>query len=476
MISTGVPGFDTILGGGLPSSGLYLVQGLAGSGKTTLAGQIAFHQASQGRKVIFLTLIAESHGKLLNHLGNYSFFDESLLGSRIMLFSGYHYLATKGLPELIGFITSTLAEHKPDMLVVDGFRSVREAGSSGSALSEFMHTLNSLCATMGCTTFLLSPTQGNQPESENTLVDGLIELGQFEKGLRLVRKIQVHKIRGSKHLLGRHAFEIDADGVIIYPRLEAMASNDQLQIDASARYLRFGIPGWDELIGGGIEEGSVSDLIGHPGTGKTLMGLSFLHEGLRKGERCLMLGFYESVPRLMRQAQGVGLGLQAALDSGQLGIIWLPPLEFLMDKVAGRVLADIEQRGVTRLFIDGIEGFEAISVDSQRVSGFLLALVSELRARNVTTVFTQELAYLPVTGRSRDLPSSALFENIFLLKNREIAEKHYRQVSVIKLREHGYDTSNHILGISDTGLRLDGPVSALEKQTGVAASGQSEPE
>ena len=381
LISTGIKGFDTILGGGLPKGGLYLVQGLAGSGKTTLAGQIGFHHAGQGGKVILMTLIAESHGKLLNHLSNYSFYDENLLGSRISLFSGYHHLVKESLSELMNFITSTLAEYQPDLLIIDGFRSVRETGTSSSVLSEFMHTLNSLGTTMGCTTLLLSPTEGNQPESENTLVDGLIELGHFEKGMRIVREVQIYKIRGGKHLLGRHTFEIDTEGIIVYPRLEALTSSEKLQINASDQYLRFGIPGWDELMGGGIEQGSTFNLIGHPGTGKTLMGLSFLNQGLREGEQCLMLGFYESVPRLMLKAKAVGLDLQAALDSGQLNILWLPPLEFLMDEVAGRVLADIEQRKVSRLFVDGIEGFEAISIHGHRVSSFLLALVNELRAR-----------------------------------------------------------------------------------------------
>ena len=463
LISTGVNGFDTILGGGLPKGGLYLVQGLAGSGKTTLAGQIGFHHAGQGGKVILLTLIAESHGKLLNHLSNYSFYDENLLGSRIFLFSGYHHLTKKSLSELMSFITSTLAEHQPDMLIIDGFRSVRETGTSSSALSEFMHTLNSLGTTMGCTTLLLSPVEGNQPESENTLVDGLIELGQFEKGMRIVREIQIYKIRGGKHFLGKHMFDIRANGINIHPRLEALTSNSGLTIGASDKCSGFGIAGWDELIGGGIEVGSTSNMIGHPGTGKTLMGLNYLYQGLREGQQCLMLGFYESVSRLVLKAKAIGLDLQPALDSGQLGILWLPPLEFLMDELAGRVLEDIDRRGVTRLFVDGIEGFEAIAIYPERVSSFLLALVSELRARNVTSIFTQELSYFPEVSRSKSLPTSALYENIFLLKNREIGEKHYRQICVMKLREHGYDASNRILEISDSGLRLGGLVSSIDK-------------
>jgi circadian clock protein KaiC len=142
LLQTGIPGFDEILGGGLPMGSLYLIQGLAGSGKTTLACQIGFTQARKGQKVLILTLIAESHAKMLNHFSNFSFFDEALVGEQVTFFSGYASLSKGGLRELLGLITSCLTEQQPGLLIVDGFRSVRESSPSDLALSEFMHSLN----------------------------------------------------------------------------------------------------------------------------------------------------------------------------------------------------------------------------------------------------------------------------------------------------------------------------------------------
>jgi circadian clock protein KaiC len=460
LLPTGIPGLDQILGGGLPAHRLHMIQGLAGSCKTTLACQMAFDQASRGSKVMVLTLIAESHAKLVQHLANFSFFDADMIGDRIEFFGGYHALTLGGLRELLTFITSNLAKSRPDMLIVDGFRSVRDTPPSDLGLSEFMHLLNSLVSTMGCTTVLLSPVQGNLPESENTLVDGLIELSQHEEGLRLVREIKVFKARGAYHLLGKHTFEVTPDGVMVYPRLEAVASRHNPAPGALNSYARFGIAEWDAMTGGGVCAGSVTCLIGHPGVGKTIMGLHFIHEGLREGEPCMVLGFYESPERLLQKARTVGLPMCAHHENEKLRIMWRLPLEVLMDQVAHELLADIDRRGVKRLLIDGIEGFHSISAHKDRIRPFVVALVNELRVRNVTTFITQELPYLKQSVGEADATGSMLYENVMLLKYVEQAGINRRLISVLKMREHSYDPSHHVLQISDRGITINRAISS----------------
>lgn len=457
LLNTHIPGLDDILGGGFPAHSLYLIQGLAGSGKTTLACQIGFQHAHQGKKVLILTLIAETHGKMLNHLSNFSFFDEQLVGERIVFIGAYSDLLRGGLRELLKSIAATLTEQKPDIMIIDGFRTVREAKPSDVALSEFMLSLNSLVSTMECTTFLLSPTEGNQADSENTLVDGLIELSQYERGLQLIREIKVFKLRGSKHLLGRHVFEVGEDGVEIYPRLEAVSSLSPAMPTAAAGRVSFGIQGWDGLTKGGVARGSTTALLGNPGVGKTLMALHFIHEGLQRGEKALIVGFYESPQRLLEKARSVGLDLTSYFNSGALQIIWHPPLEVLVDSLANGLLRNIEQRGVTRLMIDGIDGLREVVIHEGRSRSLLAALVNELRVRNVTTFFTQELPYLGHSPMQSDATASALFENIILLRYVDVAGINLRQIGVLKLRENSYDAANHVLLISDQGMSIDGP-------------------
>ncbi|EJM97569.1 ATPase domain-containing protein [Herbaspirillum sp. YR522] len=458
LLRTGIAGFDEILGGGLPEGSLYLIQGLAGSGKTTLACQIGFMQAGAGRKVMVLTLIAESHAKMLNHVSNFDFFDEQLVGSNILLLSGYGSLASEGLRGLLKLITAELNRHRPHLLVIDGFRSVRETGPSDLNLSEFMHALNSLVFTMNCTTILLSPVEGNLPESENTLVDGVIELSQYEQGMQLVREIKVFKVRGANHLLGKHVFEINGGGLQIFPRLEAVATRQRKVPGPVDTLVSVGIPSWDRCIGGGVVGGSITCLLGSPGVGKTLMGLHFIEQGLKQGEKCLIVGFSESPQRLVVKARRAGIELEPYLADGSLGMLWQLPLEMLCDDLAKRMLDDIAQRGVARLLIDGIDGMRSIVVQPQRGVSFVVALSNELRTYGVTTFMTEQLAYFHDDHPPTERFASQLYENIMLLEYTLQDQVNRRQISVLKLRENGYDGAKRLMNISDTGIEIDGPV------------------
>lgn len=460
LLSTGVQGLDDVVGGGLPANSVYLIQGLAGTGKTTLACQIGFLHAKRGKKVLLLTLIAESHAKMVNHLGNFAFFDESLIGEKVVFLSGYTTLQKEGLRGLLVFIATALAEQQADILVVDGFRSIRDSSPTDLALAEFMHSLNSLVLSMGCTTFLLSPTEGNRPESENTLVDGLIELTQHEKGMRLIRELKVYKIRGADHLLGRHVFELKHSGVVIYPRYEAVVTHANRPPAASREHVGFGIPTWDALTGGGVLRGSITNILGSPGVGKTLMGVHFIEQGLRDKEQCLIVGFHESPPRLIEKARNIGIDFTKAIEDGRLEIMWQLPLEVLIDNLAARLLENIKVRGVTRLFIDGVEGLRDTVMYPERVHTFLVALINELRVQSVTVLCTEQLPYFQEAIAKFDSSAAALYENTMLLRYVEIGGVHHRQISVLKLRENEYDAANHIITISASGISIDRTVAA----------------
>jgi circadian clock protein KaiC len=350
------------------------------------------------------------------------------------------------------------------MLVVDGFRSIRSASPSDLDLSEFMHSLNALVASMGCTTLLLSPVEGNEPESENTLVDGLIELSQYEQGMRQIREVKVFKMRGARHLLGKHSFEVTHDGVKMYPRLETLSGHKNIAAPAAADYVSCGIPSWDKAIGGGIIRSSVTNLLGSPGVGKTSMALHFIHEGLRENENVLVVGFYESPARLLEKARKLGIDLSRYIDNKQLEIMWHLPLEVLIDRLASEMLENISRRNVTRLVIDGIDGIRNITMHPDRASSFMIALVNELRLRDVTTFITEQLPYFKESIPTASSSSSALYENIMLLEFVEHNDVHHRQISVLKLRENGYDNENHLMIISDHGVEVDGYISQIKKR------------
>lgn len=450
LLKSGVAGFDVVLGGGLPEGGLYLIQGLAGSGKTTLACQIGFSHARQGEKVLILTLLGESHAKMINHFANFSFFDEALIGQELMFFSAYKSVK-KGLRELLHFIVETMSKENPHILIIDGFRSIRNSNATDMALAEFMHSLNSLVSSMNCTTFLLSPVEGNVTDNENTLVDGVIELGQYCQGMGVIRELQIFKIRGAKHLLGKHVFEVRDDGVVVYPRFEAIASKSKAP-PADARRCSVGIPSWDSRIGGGVAAGSVTCLLGSPGVGKTLMGLHFIGEGLKHDENCLIVGFHESPETIVQKAQRIGIDLQPHVDSGKLQLMWQLPLEILIDDLASRMLACVREQKVSRLLIDGVEGLANLIMHPERSRSFLVALTNQLRMHGVTVYITEQLHYFRKLAPKAEPSSSSLYENIMLLEYFTVGDINHRQVSVMKLRENEYDGANRLMTITHKGI------------------------
>lgn len=461
-LQTCVSGLDVVLGGGLPSGSLYLIQGLAGSGKTTLACQIGFNHARQGKKVLVLTLLGESHAKMINHFRNFSFFDEAVIGKEMMFFSAYASLVKGGLRDLLQIIITTMSDQMPSILIIDGFRSVRNSSATDLALSEFMHSLNSLVSSMGCTTFLLSPVEGNVTDSENTLVDGVIELGQHEQGMGVIRELQLFKVRGAKHLLGKHVFEVKDEGVVVYPRFEALATSAEAPPAQRAR-LSVGIPSWDARIGGGIVSGSITCLLGSPGVGKTIMGLHFIADGLKNGEKCLIVGFHESPDSLVQKALTIGLELQPYIDNGSLEIMWQLPLEILIDDLASRLLNNIRVRSVSRLLIDGVEGVGNLIMHPERSRSFLVALTNELRLHRVTVYVTEQLHYFKKSLPGAEPSSSALYENIMLLEYFASGDVNHRQISVMKLRENGYDGANRLMTISGQGIAVGDPSSSVNR-------------
>ena len=453
LVTTGVKGLDSILGGGLVAGGLYLIEGMAGAGKTILSSQIAFHRIAQGERVLYMTLIAESHSKLLAHLKPLTFYDESAISDPMLFVSGYHELMTAGLTGFLRVIAATLRSHRPALLIVDGFRSAREFSSTDLQLSQFIHELNTLVTATNCTTLLLAPLSGNEPRPEHTLVDGLIELNRISIGMRRSREVEVHKLRARNHLLGKHFFKITEHGLETFPRIEAMETEPPGEPDLKTRS-GFGVRGFDEMLGGGLVKGSTTTLLGPSGIGKTLLALKFLEEGVRRGEKCVYFGFYESPGRLLGKADSVGIHLIEAVDDGRLIVQWQPAIEQAIDELADKLLHTLIETGASRLAIDGIEGFRDSALRSERVGLFLNALTNRLRDAGVTTLLTEELPLWAESIQSNPVRASATTENIVLMRYVEAGARMDRLISVVKLRESAHDPSIRALKIDASGLEV----------------------
>ncbi|HEX4416634.1 MAG TPA: ATPase domain-containing protein, partial [Kofleriaceae bacterium] len=286
-MDTGVPGLDTILNGGLFKGGVYIVEGTPGAGKTILGNQICFHRASRGDSTVYMTLLAESHTRLISHLRSMAFFRPELISSSIYYISAFKVLEETGLDGLLKSIQESIYARKATFVVLDGLVSAEEFAPSARDFKKFIHGLQTISGMTDCTVVLLSSTERVTGfRSEHTMVDGLIELGDTLVGVQSLRYVLIRKLRGTSQLRGRHALEISSAGIKIRPRIETLLRSPD-EDDPQPRAVEpadFGVVGLDAMLRGGLPGGSSTIVLGPSGSGKTTLGLQFLSAGRRHGQ------------------------------------------------------------------------------------------------------------------------------------------------------------------------------------------------
>ncbi|NLR97048.1 serine/threonine protein kinase [Rhizobium sp. P38BS-XIX] len=463
---TGIPGMDTVLGGGLVEGASYIIQGQPGAGKTIFSNQVAFANLARGGKVLYVTLLAETHDRLFQSLGTLEFFDRSQLGTNISYVSVFQTLRDEGLSAVVRLIREETIRRGATLLVFDGLLNASDRGDSTLDVKTFVAEVQSQAAFVGCTVLFLTSTRVAEDSPEHTMVDGVVELHDELVGVRAVRRLQVKKSRGSAALGGYHQFEITSRGFIIYPRMEAaLASATVEEEHRAATPVATGTAGFDRLLGGGLPAHSVSLIFGPSGCGKTSLGLNFLSLASEQ-EPALHFGFYETPARLKGKARALGVDLDTPLNSGALRVIWNPMTENLLDKLGHRLLDEVRARGVKRLLIDGLGGFERAAVYQPRLVEFFAALTNELRALGVTALATWELQDLfgpTVTAPGSEI--SSLLDNLVMLRHVEIASRYKRTISVLKVRDSAYEPVIHEVGFGPDGMTITTP---LEAVTGAA--------
>lgn len=392
-VLSGVAGLDELLNGGFFKGGIYIVEGAPGSGKTILGNQICFSQAAAGKEVLYVTLIAETVGHMLLNLGGMRFFDEKAVGAGISYLSGFSALRTEGLTGLLHLLRREAAARRVSLIVIDGFASASDSADSSEELKVFVQQLQTQSDAADCTVFLLTNPTEAKPSSEETMVDGIINLGSSFRDYSALRELHIRKFRGSSYLEGIHNYRIGDDGITVYPRMETLVSHAAIDNGEFGR-LSSGISQLDSMLGGGLPERSMTMLVGPSGIGKSMIGLQFLAQSTAE-EPGLLFGFYETPARIRSRAQTLP-SLGQAIDGGDIEILWQPPSERSLDEFAARLVGAVKRRKVRRLVVDGLAGFKKAR-RSRPIEPFFAALVQELCGLGVTSVCTAVLQ----TYRSR---------------------------------------------------------------------------
>jgi circadian clock protein KaiC len=455
-VPSGVAGLDTILGGGFLKGGLYIVQGTPGSGKTTLANQICFHHVAGGGHAMYVTLLAEYHARMMQHLGTMSFFDQSQIPDHLSYISGFSILRQDGLPGLLALVRREIIVRRVSTLIVDGFATAQRVAPGDLALNEFVHELQGVAIATDCTMFLLnSAKEAEKVTPEHTMVDGILEMSDQLFGWSAERALQVTKFRGSAYLRGKHAFEITGDGLVVYPRTEALLAKPSRADNSGDEKVSSGFDRLDAMLDGGLPVASTTMVMGPSGVGKTTLGLHFLSRCSAE-EPGLLFGFYETPPRIVAKAREVCRPLQPLLDSGAVEVLWLPPTNGLLDAYGEQLLNAVRRRGVRRLFIDGLGAIQNAANEPGRMSNYLTTMMNELRVQGVTTVYTLEVP--DIIGPHIRTPIgdlSSLAENLVLLRYIELRSRLYRLISILKVRDGSFNPLLHEFKLTDHGLAIE---------------------
>jgi circadian clock protein KaiC len=462
QLATGVRGLDDIVGGGLPEFSFNIIAGAPGSGKTTMAHQIVFANATPKKPALYITVLGEPSLKMLRYQQQYSFFDPSKLGKAVRFLNMSSVLLERNLTGVLEEITREVQASNPSVVVVDSFRSVLRKSAEGESemdLQNFVQLLAVLLTTWQATTFLIG--EYSEVEMRNnpvfTVADGIFWLTQNAERNSVVRKLQIVKLRGQNSVPGLHTIRITDDGVQAFSRTFGFL-RDKVR-PARPRRLSIGIPELDKMMGGGIPEGDSVLVSGPSGTGKSALATQFLAEGLRKGEPGIAAIFEERPQGYAARASSLGLDLHSPQKSGKLELLYLRPLDLSVDETMQEILDAVERVKAKRLVIDSLVGFEMALAPGFREDfrESLYRMIAALTGAGVTIFTTVEIEDTFTSMQLSHYAISFLTDDIIRLRYVEIDGQLRKVIVIVKMRgcNHSKDIREYI--ITDEGLVLIGP-------------------
>jgi circadian clock protein KaiC len=454
-LRTGIPGLDVVLGGGFFRSGVYIVHGQPGSGKTIFANQLCYRHVAGGGRAVYVTLLAESHSRMLQHIRPLGFFDESAIPDKLSYISAFHDLEADGLKGLMSVLRREMRARHVSVLVLDGLVAAAEAAETDRELKKFVHEVQTSAVFHGCTVFLLTSGSTQRINAEHTMVDGLIELEDRLFDARSERSVQVRKFRGGGSLRGKHALRISDAGIEVFPRIEALLTTPP-DGGMARSATSTGVDTLDALIAaGGVPRASATVAVGSTGTGKTTLGLHFLAHSSAE-EPGLMFNFFESPDRLRAKARSFGFDLNALEAKGIVSLLWFSQGEHMLDELGHILLTEVQRRGVKRLVIDGLSGFFESAIYPERIGRFFSCLTNELRRLGVTVLMTLETRDVVSSSVSAPYGVSGFVDNLLFLRFVQNEGMVKRLITITKMRDSDFDHGLHELKITSSGMLVAG--------------------
>lgn len=456
-VSTGIKELDAVTGGGLPVGSLVILAGPPGTGKTILAQQIAFTNATPEHHAVYYTTLSEPHSKLIRHLDQFAWFSADALGKIIDFLHLPGIGSELDLETFTKEIARTSFETEPSVVVIDSSRALHDFAPA-DRIRQIVYDLASRVAHSNAILIFVGEYDSqdliNAPEF--AVADVIVQMSNDPTASFDRRMLRIAKMRGSEHLSGRHTFIIGNEGIRVYPRSESVIASRQ---DVEDRRVSTGVAELDEMIGGGLPAGSATLVAGPSGAGKTVMGLQFVADGLARGEHCIYVALQESKTQLLHKARAFGWDLAGAVDEGRLIIESLQPVDLNLDVVAAEIRAAVKGTA-RRVVLDSLAELHN-AAQNERFADYVWSLIESFRSVGATTMVTSETEAF--FGPSFELARGISFvvDNVVLMRYTELQSEIRRALGVVKMRDSDHVKSLVEFEITKRGISLKGKFAGL---------------
>jgi circadian clock protein KaiC len=457
-LSSGSDRLDGTLGGGFMANAINFILGPPGSGKTILAQQYLFHNATEQHPGVYFSTVSEPLEKILRYAQTLTFFDGRALGKSVLYEDLGGVLNDKGLPGILARVTEVLREQGPSLIVIDSFKATRSYADGQESFRHFLHELAGRVSAYPVTSFWIGEyDSGDIIEApEFAVADAIVSLSSERRGERESRSLQVLKLRGSDYQSGLHAYRLSESGLQVFPRMADPV--DPSGYGLSDVRVPSGIPVLDAMLEDGFWPGASTLVAGPSGSGKTLLGLHFVFSGLDTGEPGLLATMQENPSQLERIANRYSWSFR----SPGVELMYRTPVDLYLDEWVYDLLGTIERTGVRRVVIDSLGDLRAAAADDLRFREYIYSLLQRCSRQGVSVILTQEMLRLFGVSQVSEYGVSHLSDNVVLLQFVRGNAELRRSITVLKTRASTHDPRSLQFDITTAGFVLGEPLSSSE--------------
>lgn len=446
-ISCGIESLDDLLGG-FKSPATLLIAGTTGVGKTIMSLQMLSEASGQGEKTLYIPITTSKTNKLKMYHSTLDFFDDSFEVHAIN-----RQLSEKDPLTTLIDIGNVIESVKPDRLVIDpvtplGFGFVEQERR------RFFYTLDSMLQERDMLTILVGELVKSELHQSviSHLSDGIIYMSRGENGSRADHYLEFIKMRGidpgkrSEITSCKYLYDITSSGFTVYPPIKP---EDDFRLEDTR--VEAGIPGLDDMLGGGLLKYTSTLIAGRPGTGKKTFGLQFIYHGLENGEPGLIITFEDSPHQLLMDAKRLGWDLEEYINSGMLQFICTNPGNIYPAEHSTRIKNTLENMNSQRVFFDGINNLEMSIPDNLKQRAYIHSLTGYLKSRNITSLFTTEVSPSEGPGEEK-IDVAFLMDSVVVLQNSRAKNRRY--MCIVKSRGSKHKRAVKVYAITEDGIKM----------------------